>query len=398
MSATISLEQKALSKKYILYQLFTSSWFVGAVWLYFYRIFLTDAQIGILDAMAFAIALLVEIPSGALADKIGRARLVRIGQFCIAFGIVFQTIGNFLPIFIGQTIFMIGVSFMSGADEALFFDKLKFSKDSVEWKKLVTRGSQFALGGVVFATVVGGLLHLVDPRLPWFFTGLSFLISILVIRGIQDEKIVKKTLSVKEELSDYFSSIKAGFQEFKLPRLALYVPIIITLQALFYTSGYGLLRIVLLDRFTFDPFWGAVALATSSLLTIGVLHFLHKCAEEMTEKKVVILVSLLSASALFMSVANIGLWGFTVIFALYAGQRVLSPTMSEAINNQASDEHRATVLSMASFLKAIPYVALAPIIGYLNTTESLEVFLVVWAVLICGALTFYLKNKKTLSD
>src|SRR3989344_918763 len=117
--------QRWLSSKYMTYRMFTSMWFVGAVWLYFYRLFITDQQVGILDGMAFAIGLLAEVPSGVLADKFGRDKMTRLGQILAGGGLLLQAAGSgFLPFFVGQAVMMIGVSFVSGADEALFYKKL----------------------------------------------------------------------------------------------------------------------------------------------------------------------------------------------------------------------------------------------------------------------------------
>ena len=394
MSETLTSTQKVLSKKYLLYQLFTNLWFVSAVWLYFYRIFITDQQIGIMDAMAFAIGLLAEIPSGALADKFGRGRMVKIGQFLAGSGLFLQAFADgFLIIFIGQTIMMVGVAFVSGADEALFFDKLRFKKDSVHWKKLVTRGGQIALVGTLVATICGGLSHELNPRLPWVLTGTSFVFSIAFIWSMKDERTQSLETSLRDELFSYIKNIIDGCKEFRAPQLALYVPIIIALQGLFYANGYGLLRIILLDRFTFTPFWGSVAVATSSLITIGLLGLMHTHAEKLREKTVFIVVALTAVAALLLSLANIGLWGYVVILVLYAGERLLYPSISESINNNSSEDRRATVLSIASFLKTLPYVLLAPLIGFLNTKDQLEYFLIGWSILILLLLVLYMRLK-----
>ena len=121
--------QKWLSRKFLLYKLLTNLWFLGAVWLYFYRIYITDAQVGILDGVAFAIGLIAEVPSGVLADKFGRDKMVRLGQFLAGSGLIIQAFGHGLAQFmLGQATMMIGVSFVSGADEALFFDQIKFKQ------------------------------------------------------------------------------------------------------------------------------------------------------------------------------------------------------------------------------------------------------------------------------
>lgn len=245
--------------------------FFSAVWLYFYRLFITDQQVGLLDGMAFAIGLLAEVPSGALADKFGRDKMIRIGQLLIAGGILVQALtGSFMPFFVGQTIMMVGFSFMSGADEALFFEKLGFKRDSTRWRKLVTRGSQAALTAGLIATALGGWLHTINPRVPWILTALAFVVATYLIWPVKDIRAKEASGRFTEEIKSYLLDIKTGFAQFRLPKLSPYVPIIVTVQGLFYVSGYGLLRIVLLDRFTFSPLWGAVAVTVCGIVTVGV--------------------------------------------------------------------------------------------------------------------------------
>lgn len=370
-------------------------WFIGAIWLYFYRIFITDQQIGILDGMAFAIGLIAEIPSGALADKFGRDKLVRLGYILAGGGILLQASGSsFMPFFVGQSIMMVGMSLVSGADEALFYERLKFDRKSTNWRKLVTRGSQAALIGALIATVAGGWLHEVNPRIPWVLTGLALIAAALLVWQVKDVRSLKGRQKLLPEMKEYLYDIRAGFAQFRLPKLLLYVPFILTVQGLFYATEMGLLRLILLDRFDFDPFWGSIAVAASSLITVGLLAYVHKNADSLSEKKVLTLIGLVAVSGLLLSLANIGWWGFVVILALYAGERILQPFMSEILNYRAPDSQRATVLSIASFLRTLPYVVMAPVIGYLNQNDRLEVFLAIWALLIVGAIALYLSTKK----
>ena len=395
MEEIMTNNQRWFSTKYLAYKLLTHLWFVGAIWLFFYRLFITDQQVGVLDGAAFSIGLIAEVPSGALADRFGRDRMVKIGQTFAGSGLLIQAFGSsFMPFFVGQAIMMIGVSFVSGADEALFFEKLNFDRVSANWRKLVMRASQIGLVGMLFATVAGGWLHTINPRIPWILTGLAFISSVVLIWSIKDTRIKKDKQKLSVELKEYLDNIKAGFSQFRTPKLWLYVPIIITVQGLFYTAGWGILRLVLIDRFHFNPFWGSIVIATSSLMTVGLLAIMHKYAESMSEKRVITLISVSAAASLLLSLADIGIWGFFVILILYAGEHTLYPFMSEALNNQSSDNQRATVLSVASFLRTLPYVVLAPIVGYLSTHNKLEYFLVSWAILICIAILAYLSLKK----
>ncbi|MEK7472333.1 MAG: hypothetical protein AAB624_03760, partial [Patescibacteria group bacterium] len=185
----MSPNQQWLSKKFLVYKLLSNLWFMSSVWLYFYRVFITDQQVGFLDGMAFAIGLLAEVPSGALADKYGRDKMVRLGQILAGSGLLIQAVGSsFMPFFVGQSITMIGISFVSGADEALFFEKLNFDRVSKNWRKLLTRGSQMSLVGGLMATVTGGWLHSINPRVPWILTGFSFIGSAFLIWSVKDTR------------------------------------------------------------------------------------------------------------------------------------------------------------------------------------------------------------------
>ena len=201
-------EQQWLARKYITYRTLINMWFVGAIWLYFYRLFITDQQVGILDGLAFAIGLLAEVPSGALADKFGRDRTVKLGQLLSGSGFLIQSVASsFLLIFIGQTIMMIGFALVSGADDALFFERLKFDKNSNDWRKLVTRASQMALVGSLFAYVIGGWTYSIEPRIPWVLNGIAFISSAIVIWSVKDMRPKKARQNFLPEIKDYLSKL-----------------------------------------------------------------------------------------------------------------------------------------------------------------------------------------------
>lgn len=390
MTEIITKSQRKIEQTYLLYQLFSNMFFVSAVWLYFYRLFITDTQVGILDGIAFAIGLIAEVPSGALADKFGRSKIARLGLIFAGSGLFIQAFGgSFLPLFIGQSIMMIGMSFVSGADEALFFTKLDYNRESNQWRKLVTRGSQMALIGTLAATLLGGWLHTINPHIPWILNGITFFVAALLIWGLKDTSPIREKLSISDEVKTYFEGIVDGFKQFSSSELFRYVPIILTVQALFYATGWGLLRIVLLDRFHFDPFMGAVIIAVCSVVTIGILSGMHKYSEKINEKTAISLIAVSAAVSLIVSIPDIGFWGAGVIFALYAGERILYPFLSEVINNHANEQHRATTISVASFFKVLPYIGLAPMIGALNSNNHLEYFLLLWPVFIFLSICFY---------
>jgi len=139
---------------------------------------------------------------------------------------------------------------------------------------------------------------------------------------------------------------------------------------------------------------GSVVIAVCTLSTVAALSLIHHYAEKISEKWMLSLIAFGAAASLLLSIADIGPWGFGVILMLFSGESILRPFLSEIFNNLAREEQRATVLSIASFFRVLPYVVLAPIIGALNTRGELDYFLLVFPVLIGGALLFYLSQKK----
>jgi MFS family permease len=85
---------KSIIYKYYAYSILSNLWFVGAVWLYFYRLYITDQDVGIIDGLAFLVALIIEVPSGAIADAIGRKKIVMLGQVLSGVGILIQALGQ----------------------------------------------------------------------------------------------------------------------------------------------------------------------------------------------------------------------------------------------------------------------------------------------------------------
>jgi predicted MFS family arabinose efflux permease len=166
------------------------------------------------------------------------------------------------------------------------------------------------------------------------------------------------------------------------------------LQGVLYIFDWGLLKIILLDRFHFSEEFGGVILGVSCVMVVLVLHLMHRFAEKISEKLMLTILSFLVAGMLILSMFDIRLIGVVVVLVLCMGSGVMYPFISEIINRHALHDQRATAISVASFLRTLPYVALAPLIGLLNTQGNLGIFLGVWTVLIILAWLIYFVHKR----
>lgn len=136
---------------------FNFFWLIQNVYILNHGINFTN--LSIILAVWSACILILEIPSGVLADKVGKKPTVVLAKIAYLIGIIiFALLPNLLGFLIGVIAFGISESFMSGAQESLLYDNLKDSgKEKLFGKILaiVTTIREFGLGsGVLIAGFV----------------------------------------------------------------------------------------------------------------------------------------------------------------------------------------------------------------------------------------------------
>jgi hypothetical protein len=129
---------------------------------------LTLEQFVLLNLVWAAAIFLLEVPSGALADTLGRKRLLVFASFLMVAEICCLLLA---PRGGGSTLFILclanrilsGTSeaSASGADEALAYDSLPEEKRDDAWDRLLGTAMRWRSGGTVIAMILGGLLY--DP-------------------------------------------------------------------------------------------------------------------------------------------------------------------------------------------------------------------------------------------
>jgi MFS family permease len=146
---------------------------------------LSLSQFALLNAVWAATIVLCEVPSGALADTIGRRNLL---VFAGVLMVTEVSLWAFVPranlnllfwVFVVNRILSgMAEAAASGADEALAYDSLQQEGDLNDWGRVLERQIQIQSVGFVFAMTLGGVVY--DPQLLQWGTdllGLDFVIS-----------------------------------------------------------------------------------------------------------------------------------------------------------------------------------------------------------------------------
>src|SRR3990167_7726396 len=146
--------------------------FLASNWIYFWTKFMTYGQLGWIDALGFGFALFLEIPSGAIADLLGKKKTIQVGLIAGTIGaFMISGANNLTTIFIGWLMVQIAYAFYSGAGEALAYDTLVQLKRENEYDVVITKSKTIETYTTAFATFFGGFMYEFWFRLPLYSWG-----------------------------------------------------------------------------------------------------------------------------------------------------------------------------------------------------------------------------------
>lgn len=108
------------------------------VWVLIWRSHFSWTEIATISSISLLVQLLLELPSGALADLWGRKNTVLFGRALGVVGFIFMTFGStFLAVLIGNILYLANWAFESGALDALLYDSMKENGvGEVEYQKV----------------------------------------------------------------------------------------------------------------------------------------------------------------------------------------------------------------------------------------------------------------------
>ncbi|MCK4551052.1 MAG: MFS transporter, partial [Candidatus Aenigmarchaeota archaeon] len=128
---------------------------------------LTITQVMILQALFALMVVILEVPSGAVADIIGRKKTISLGTIFVGLGIVYYAFAESFSGFVfAEMLFAIGAALASGADTAIIYDTLKKLKKEKLFKKIVGRTTAIGFVALAIASIIGSQLYTLDIHLP----------------------------------------------------------------------------------------------------------------------------------------------------------------------------------------------------------------------------------------
>lgn len=321
-------------------------------------------QIFIVGAIYMLMFILFEVPSGAFADLLGRRKSVAFGCFVLTLGAIATGLSqSFWQVFASFFLWALGFSFISGADEALLYDRLS---DQNVYPKILSRSRFFFLGATALAGILGPYLFSLNFRYPYLFSSIPFLAGGFAILFFQETR-GKKSFT----LTEHWNQVKEGFGFVRGNKFVLWA---MGLMALTFAVWYNLLN-------SYQPFLQDVGFTLRAFSIILPVLFLGEALGGMLGAK---LLETLGEGKIFtlglltfgFSVGLIGVIDnkysliFLYLYSFLLG--VLRLVISTYSNKHIEAGHRATVISVQGMISTIAAASTLFLFGFLTDRIGLR--------------------------
>lgn len=366
----------------------------SSIWvLYLAYCGLNLAQIGLVEGVYHATSIVFEIPSGAVADLLGRKKSMLLSRVCIAVSCIIMLFARDFWFFaLGFAVQALGNNLNSGSEEALVYDSMKYAGQEEQYMRVCGRLNVIieVLQGI--ATVAGGILA--EFSYFWCYST-CLVIAVLALLPVAmitevpyaDAPNENGRKSMKEIVTFHF---KTCFQilraDHRILDIIVYYSTVFAAETVlffysqqyFYELGYNKIQISMI------------------MLVVGVVSCAGAVMSERIYKKCGTGIALIGALA--VAAAYLG-YGFrniviSIVMLVAAGffNSVLYPVQSELLNSRIPSGQRATLISVNSMFFSVSMILLFPLAGALAdkwgltvvfaaTGAVLAVFTVCWTVL-----------------
>lgn len=328
-------------------------------------------ELGVIDAIAFGLGLLAEIPSGVVADKLGKKKTIIVAFLLCAlgaFGVALASTKFAILIF-----FMLvnsGWSLYSGAAEALAYDSLADHHKSADFDSVISYAHILGIVSLAFTSLAGGPLYEWQFRLPHIAWGVFYLLGFFLAFFLTEPKSEKfESLEIDNSFTTHFID---GIKHIFSGKLIYFIPLLFVAGSIFFIYDYGFLLPVMMLKFGFESFDQSILFAVMSLIAVVCIYTVPYLRRIISDYSLLMICTFILGTSFLLSGVITGFSGVFLLIVIAVVGNMLVPISSIILNERIPPAKRATSLSAFAFVVKLPYVIFAIFAGAMVEAGNLN--------------------------
>lgn len=360
-------------------------------------------QINSLWSAILISSFLAEIPTGLIADRIGRKRSILIALLLQFFGkVLFIFSQNYGVLLCVSVLSGIGFAFSSGALEAFLFDDLKARNREHDMTWAMGRLSAGGRAGNIVSALIGGVLAtnlaLTTANFQIMISMTAAALTIALFLAFRLDESDQSEMQDQSEEDGFFVNVKAGWQQIVSSSLLIGFALILIFSNSFSDYLLNLYQpYFVISRVS--AVWLGWAPAAGAFLGIFVAINAWRLKQQMGHYRAVLLAIILPAFFYFgMAWQAQPIWAVIMVIGFIASIQLSRPLMSELINQHIDSNSRATTLSLINMGATIYEAAMGFALGSIADRTLSGAFWVMGGVIVFAtaiAWLLFLKLKET---
>jgi len=355
------------------------------------------SDIFIMESVAVLLLSLLQIPTGAIADKIGRKNTILIGiLFEVIHVIIFIFISKPWHVWVENFFWCIGFALMSGADNAFLRDNLALVKREKEYEKIQGNaiGQRYLL--IALCSLATGYLATINLRLPAILSLIPCVINLFVVYRF-NEIIPRQKEENKINCIDLMKeSMKFVSNHAKIKWLICFSVLFTTVSKIWF--------------FTYNPYFELVRIP---LEQFGYIFFVlnmiaaisSHCAHSITKKlpnymSNILILSMISIPIILMSIIVHPICAWLVILQNIA-RGYHAPYIENIMHQYLQSYNRATVMSIQTavnnFFQVVGMMIvsqlLTSVLGLIGTLKFMGITSLVFSMMLIVSYQKIFKTK-----
>lgn len=378
---------------YVIGSLMWGRFFIPVLALFYIASQVTLGQFAFIMGIFSLSIFVLEIPTGALADLLGKRNTLLLSRFMyIAEVFLIAFFNGFWIFLIAKIISGIGVSLSSGTSSAMLFDTLKKQKRDKDYKKI--SGNMGVVTNISMAVVfiIGAFLFSISPKLPAIVSLPFIVLGFILTFFLEEPYETKKKLTFRSHWNHMGESL-AFFRKSDVIKYLAFLS--------FFTSAAVSISLSMssayFQKIAIPVFLIGALAFFSSIATAFTSKKADKWESYLKEKKSIYGSQFFVLLGLFLMSLAVPYFGYLFYLIIPFTSGFEGVVTSNYAHQHISSSHRATVLSVMNMFDNISIFLFFPLVGSLAEKYSIGFsFRILGFITLLGFLLLYLysKNKK----